>query len=1001
MSKKRGLFISASAGTGKTTRLIEEYIKVFEKNRNLDIDNVVAITFTRKAAKEMKERIRKKITEKYEEAVDKNKDTEASKWLDLRTKLSFAWISTIHSFCERILKENAIFIPIDPSFQVLTGIRYNTILERQVIRYLSRKLEDPKNSDSLEKLLKLFSLNKTVDLFKKAIASKRYEVFLGDVNIDDSVALVSDSQKSNDIKKAIEIFKDSFNELLEDFRNMLFEEAKLDFETILFETLQLLEKKEFIRRRYIQRFKYIFVDEFQDTNELQKKIIDLLHDPKENFLLFVGDPKQSIYRFRGADVTVFTKTERYEFEESQKERLQVNYRSHPDLVEFFNRFFPHVLEGGNEFFKILYQLSIPTNDTKKFEGIKGKRVKILNLNEEMDGDAKSKEARLIARFIISRVKRKENSFKDFVILLRKFKGEVDHLTRVFDEYSIPYYAVSGGGFYDRPEISGILSFLTILNDPLDNEAFTALLLSPFFRLTFDEIMKLKGSERKIYDAILKSEDEKFKRFVKIHSEYMKLKEIIGIGELVEMIINDTGYLAKLAFMKNPNRMIANVKKFVEISKDLSNEGYSLREFVSQMKRYSPDEESEASIESEEDDVVRIMTIHKSKGLQFPVVILPRIFATSKNNTADIIYDDNKNKIYLNPLSEKEIKDGVLENLYRTEKSKDLEEEKRILYVAMTRAEKELVLCGVDSTRGSSPWGAIFKSLGFYDSEVDSWMIPEEFEDLVEIIQSSSLPDEPFPSVEVKPKPVVEIPESVYPLRDKAKRVYISPTQVYGEISIDEVLQLDEVLKVDKRRDMGILVHEIMEQVGSKSLKGTVTTLKALRRAKPRLVDDVNFSEEDLKIIWQDLERWFENSYIHQIENSEKCYSELSVSRKFKDRILYGIIDKIFLYNGEWIIADFKYANYNPKSEEKYKFQLLFYVYATQGLFKPSPKKALLFYLKERGDFMVKEYNFKAEDIERFESELEKKIAKFEKTIKEWEMGKRYTLGQADFRSLIG
>lgn len=994
MLKKRGLFISASAGTGKTARLTEEYIKSFEKDKHLEIDNVIAITFTRKAAKEMKERIRERITEKYFQ-------TGNPRWLDLRAKLSFSWISTIHSFCERILKENSMFIPIDPGFQVLTGIKYNTMVERQIIRYLSQKLDDLNTSESLEKLLRFFGLDGTVDLFKRAVISKRYEIFFGDADIDDSVVLVSDGNISNDIKKAIKDFKTNFHELFRDFRTMLFEEAKFDFETLLFETLKLLKEKEFIRRKYIKRFKYIFVDEFQDTNELQKRIIDLLHDPNENFLLFVGDPKQSIYRFRGADVTVFTKTGKYEFDESQKERLQINYRSHPNLVEFFNRFFPHILKGGDELFKISYQPSIPADNSEKFEGIEGKRVKILNLDEEMDGDVKDKEARLIARFIISRVKRGENSFKDFVILLRKFKGEVDHLMKVFDEYSIPYYTVSGGGFYNRPEISGMLSFLAVLNDPLDNGAFTALLLSPFFRLTFDEIMKLKGSERKIYDAILKSKDEKFKKFIELHSRYMKLKEVVGVGELVEMIINDTDYLAKLAFLKNSKRMIANVKKFVELSKDLSNEGYSLREFVNQMKRYSPEEESEASMESEEEDVVRIMTIHKSKGLQFPVVILPRIFASNKDNVEIIIYDDNRNKIYLNPLQEKEIKGGTLENLYRTEKNKNLEEEKRILYVAMTRAEKELVLCGINSTRSNGPWSSIFKSLGFYDNETNSWLVPEEFEDLVEIIQSSNLPDETFPIDESPSSPITEIPTSVHQLKDKAKRTYISPTQVYGEINIEEILKLDEVLKDNKKRDMGILVHEIMQQVGLKSLKGTVTTLKSLRKAKPRLVDEANFSEEDLKIVWQDLEKWFENPYIIQIENSEKCYSELPVSRRFKDRILYGVIDKIFFQKGEWIIADFKYANYDSKDERKYRFQLLFYVYTTQDLFKPSPKKALLFFLKEHGDFMVREFNFTGIDLKNFESEIEKKIEEFENTIKEWEMGKRYTLEQVDFPFQIG
>lgn len=1001
--KKRGIFISASAGTGKTTRLVEEYLKVLEENPELDVDNIVAITYTRKAAREMKERIRSELTKKYKD--ESCKDSQKQRLLDLRANLNFAWISTIHSFCERILKENALFIPIDPGFQVLAGMKQNALLEREIIRFVASKLDEPNEAVDFEELLKYFGLNGVIELFKKAIMSKRYELFYGD--LPGNIELTADFKKSKEIRKMTEKFKHRFDEFFEVYRKKMFEEAKLDFESLLFETFELLRSKEFIRQRYIRRFKYIFVDEFQDTNELQKKIIDLLHEPSKNFVLFVGDPKQSIYKFRGADVTVFTRTEKEDFDDSQKEVLEKNYRSHPDLVEFFNRFFPRVLEGGKELFKISYKPSLSGKTRNDFKEIEGKRVKILNLNEEIEiSKAQEVEARLIARFIINRVNRGENTFKDFVILLRKFRGDINYFTKVFDEYSLPYYVVSSGGFYDRPEITAIISFLNVLNDPFDNQSFASLLLSPFFKMSFDELMHLKGTEQRIYEALKKSDDQNIKRFLELLSEYMKLKEVVSVGELVEMIINDMDYLAKLAFFNDAERMIINVKKFVEVSKDLSNEGYSLREFVSQMKRYSPDEEGEASLESEEGDVVRIMTIHKSKGLQFPVVIIPRIFGTLKDSKEDIIYDDSVIElgekhgiIYLNPLKTQE--GGWLSELASVENSKNLEEEKRILYVAMTRAKEELVLCGTKNKRNkNSLWGSIFQNNGFYDPD-NGWIVPEEFQDLVEIVQSTSIPDQKYEPVEMEKEPLRDIPESVWPLKDLAKRIYISPTHIYGEINIDEILQLDEVVRADKSKDMGILVHEILEQVGNRSLKGTVTTLKSLRLARPRLVDEANFTEEDLKTIWEDLERWFDNPYIKQIEDSQRSFSELAVARKFKDRILYGVIDKIFLYNGEWIIADFKYANYNPVSEEKYKFQLLFYTYATSELFNPVPRKALLFYLKEKGEKMVVEYNFTEDDLKKFETEIDEKIEQFERTVKEWETKQKYTLGQVDSPSRTG
>ena len=965
MKEWEGKIITASAGTGKTRKIVDEYISILngfiENGTGHDVNNILAITFTNKAANEMKERIREEIERKIRQD-SKNKKV----WQEIRSKMNYAWISTIHSFCERILKENFVYLNMDPAFQVLTGASESALMDKIVVSYVMEKLKD------LKPLMESFGLKETIELFKTALRRKRYEVLKFE-------PMELDDERYGKIKRLTSSFLEHFRLLHDRYEEAMIERSKLDFDSLLWRAYKLLKDNDKVREKYKRKFKFIFVDEFQDTNELQKEIIGLIHDPNLNRVFFVGDPKQSIYRFRGADVSVFNRL-MDEFGEDKIDYLDKTYRSNPSLVKFFNLFFTQVFKRSNREYAVEYKPVRFDEDRFDPNAPLEKKVKII----VPSGEEGNTEQRAIAKYILHEVEVKRTKrFRDIVILLRGMKGVLDSYTRTFDEFGIPYYVVGGRGFYEKPEIRGLISFMEAINNPKSDSAFVSFLISPMFNLSLDELVKLKEIDNRLYHALEKSDDPYIRNIYEMYSKFRRMKDIARISEVLERIIVETDYLPKLAVFKGSEKMIMNVRKLVEITRDLEREGLSFREFVRFMMSYSPDEESEASVESEEDDVVRIMTIHKSKGLEFNTVIVGSVLRGTQRSSERILCDGENNLMILPHDWDED--DLFLRNMDNLEKDREMEEERRILYVAMTRAKDELVLCGVSKGSTNSVWKAIFSDIGFYDGD---WKIPDEFSEVVDIIREDDLmipQDREMKSLR-KLKPLKFIPKETKELKDMAMKTYISPTVIYGEDEMGEgAFGIGDVLGETREMDLGTLAHQILKEVGNKR-GGSSTRLKSLRGAKPVVVDGILYTEDDYNEVWNVLNRWIDSEIIWELENANRVYSEMAVSKRFGDRILYGVVDKLYFKDGEWVILDFKFARKNEKNLEKYRFQLIFYAYALREILNPKPRIAKILYLKEKPEDGVVEFTFSDEDFERFEEDLRMRIRRYDEMVKGLERG---------------
>lgn len=963
---KNDLFIAASAGTGKTFKLVESYVKVFDeafrRGERLDVHNVVAITFTNKAAKEMKDRVIEAVDEKI---VGQNR----SNWKDLRNRLTYSWISTIHSFCERLLRESAIFLGIDPGFQILSGMK-RVMLEQRTVRSFFEE-----NLAELEPLIELAGLDEAFKILRGALSNGRHELAMRPYpSRYTNVELGEFAQK---VTAGSQCFSEKFQELLESYEERSYKMGLIDFDQLLTKTRDLLLSMPRVRDKYRERFKYIFVDEFQDTDELQSEIVSLIREKGYNSCFFVGDAKQSIYGFRGADVTVFNKTmEDFKAKGLDTEHLKLNRRSHPDLVEFQNRLFSMVMpkDRSGEYFRSSYENCV---ESMSYEG-DGQSERIRLIRSETADDSLS-IARAIRALLEEELhfRKRDGSYTknkikpgDIAILLRTF-SKINNYEQALEELNIPYYTVGSKNFYERPEVAGPLAWLDMLVDPLDDWNFSTFLLSPCFGASLDEILQLKSLPasrgRPLYYALQESEVEKYRALKDRFDRFSQLKHVLSPSVILEKFVVETDYLAKLATLERAERMIANVRKMLEMAKELDRLGSSLRELSSNLKAFvQSSEESEASLETEDSDSVKLITVHKSKGLEFPIVVLGDTYWKEKTSIKKLLFDERGFVIVKERPPRKD--DTVVSELFAREDAKRYEEEKRTLYVALSRAREMLLISANGKLAANRPWSKMLTGT-LVDLETGE-LIPE-MEDIVSQFAPPGYP----PLEKRKTSQNGELPEKkvILPIEDRSYIKYVSPTALTadcdGEFELNSTNGENALSR--KALDIGTLAHSMLEPLGMRGTSGSSLSLKGvIEGGLPAMVDKIRFTEKDLEFVRATLARLENHPLIEEIAGSDKAMSEVGFQREFGKYVLIGIIDKLYFKDGRWKIVDFKFARKNPASIDKYRFQMKFYLYMLRELL--SPEEATLLFLKDG-----KIESVKPESPEVFERKLLDKILKSE------------------------
>lgn len=591
------VLILAGAGSGKT-RVLTTRIGHLMENKGVKAENILAITFTNKAANEMRERV--------EETLE-------------GTDTKEMWITTFHSCCVRILRKSINKIGYNRSFVIYDSADQVTLI-KDCLRELnlSDKAFDPKVilSAISNAKDKLYSPKKFIQLNEGDIAKTK----IGEV-----YALYQDRLKRN---------------------------SALDFDDLIMKTVELFKEHPEVLDYYRNKFRYIMVDEYQDTSKAQYELIKLLAKQHQNICV-VGDDDQSIYGWRGADIRNILEFER-DYDNVRIVKLEQNYRSTQVILDAAN----HVISNNIE------------RKRKKLwsEQKEGQLIKIqLAENEIEEGDFISNTISYMRRY-------EGREYKDFAVLYRA-NAQARSVEDSLNRNGIPYNIYGGIKFYERKEIKDIIAYLRVLQNPQDDISLKRIINVPRRGIGLRTIEKIEDraslKEESLYSVLIDIEDNSdisrkarasISEFVDLMSTLRSFTDVYSVSQIIEKVLDVTGYIDELEKEKNGEGedRIENLKEFISVALEFesANEDKSLESFLTNVAL-----SAEPSNEEEEADRVSLMTIHSSKGLEFPVVFLAGM----------------EEKIF--PIA----------RAISSMNDSEIEEERRLCYVGITRAKEELFL----------------------------------------------------------------------------------------------------------------------------------------------------------------------------------------------------------------------------------------------------------------------------------------------------------------------
>ena len=968
------VFVKAGAGTGKTHTMIQKLIQTLLRNR-WDLHQVLAITFTEKAAKEIRERILFDMQKEFENR--QNRMQVRQFFHRCIQRLPFAWISTIHGFCSRVLREYPIQSGLDSSFEIISEHEQKDLIRRACLKYFS----EPEGHAHLKKVapfLKLYRYEGLIQMLQESLLRKRYEI-MSIINRDIKTG-VADDKLQQELTQGIPGFLSAFHEILDAYMAENRSMNGIDYEDLLLMTIYLLEEHDSVRNSLSERFQLIMVDEFQDTNESQKRIISLLQSQK-NRVVYVGDGKQSIYRFRGADVRVFNRTMR-DFSHSDIFLLQKNYRSAASLLHFINLVFSRVMSDHSSDCASVYDPLIPDPE-KAADPKEAPKVHLLPASSRWE-----EETRVLAASIVSMIQ-KGNVYRDMVILLRRYSS-LPILEETLTQWEIPYYVVGSRQFFKKPEIISLCSLIRVLADPLDDFEFLSLLRSYFSPFTDSEIVAIRSKDPKcFFQALIEfsRESNKAKAFLDVLEQLRNQYLFSSPAKLVQKSIDLFRYELTLSMMHNSRRKLLNLQKFQEFASRYARI-VSWKDFLYHIRQRTEIDEGEAVEESEQSNLVRIMTIHKAKGLEFPIVFLPELGWQKMNIMDDrILIDPGKDQISFFPPMGFPVEDSFFGQMQEEERTLIHEEEKRILYVAMTRAKKELVLSHsipFKKNKGTPVFLHMLQKAELMNDDY-LWKNPPEAEyvGLVKEIPFADLPKENLflqkPEIGKIP---LEMPATARVIQKETYRKYISPSLLLRNAYDSSDFQNEEESnqpwfkeRIQKKAQLGKMVHHAMQQIGRVPLDSIT------KEALEQHAYWEGIAKADVLPVWRILKQWA-NRPPSFVEELDRClskrnpvFSEKTIMRRLGFHVLTGIMDKLYFCDGVWKVLEFKYSSYNDQVfQQQHQFQLQFYLYCLQSVFPHQPIEGTLCYLLSESETTLR---LEEKEIIAFEKKLTHLIRAFE------------------------
>ena len=764
VSLRGEVFVSAGAGTGKTSVLVERFVQAV-CDEGLDVDSVLVVTYTNKAAAELRSRIRAELGERGRH--------------DLARQLDGAWVSTIHGFCARLLRAHPFAAGIDPRFRELDdeqgAVVRGEAFERALASFCASHEESrlrllaTYGSNGLRRMLTgvyetlrsagrplVLELGELPDLGElqhelraaaqaliadpratpKNITAAKGALDLPSVpeQLMDLAFLRARGERAAGFEHArkrlqqgaLEVLaiddKDRLQELLELFAGEYAagkaRESAVDFEDLQLLARDLLRDREEIRELEQLRFRTIMVDEFQDTNALQCELVDLLAGGPPKDCFFVGDECQSIYRFRHADVQVFR--ERRDAAD-QRLPLNVNYRSRREVLAAVNYLFRP--EFGESFQALSAAAEFP-------EPQAGPAVELLVTDRaayrEVGENWRSAEAKHIA----ARVRKLVDSgaaAPGEIVLLFAAGTDADTYEEELRLQGLRTYRATGRGYFGQQQVVDLLMYLRLLHNRYDDEALATVLASPFVGVSNDALVLVRrnAARRPLYSGIERSLppelDERDERLVRAFKQRYERLVAFSAGasleRLCEQIVCEHDYdLAVLARWDGARRY-ANLRKLMRMARSYEElRGRDVEGFV----RFIRDQEAlgavqrEAVSEEEGAAAVRLLTIHSAKGLEFKVVVVADAGRdTDRRRTADEILvraDGRFGFKFVHPVTGEKHPVFSYEAVLALEQEAEEAERMRLYYVAMTRAIDRLIVSGAVDPSRSTPIGWVLDRL---------------------------------------------------------------------------------------------------------------------------------------------------------------------------------------------------------------------------------------------------------------------------------------------------
>ncbi|HEY5561609.1 MAG TPA: UvrD-helicase domain-containing protein [Clostridiaceae bacterium] len=997
--------VEAGAGSGKTTCLVKRIISEIASG-NGKIQEIVAITFTKKAADELKQRFQNKLEATILET------EEAVILMRLNTALSnidSCFIGTIHSFCSRILRERPIEAMLNPDFEEVDDLASSILLEEAWHGYLEHvrvnnpellksldiigiKPEELKQCfiqistypdiniegieikkpefrpyyeklknllrDAMDYIPKVAPDNGFDELQKSILAASRNSKYL---DMEDERNLINilasfnklpkvtlnrwaDKKIAKEFKEEFTIFRDEIESDMRKWKEysyyyvlnfvkpgvkyyeeLRYKRSLLNFQDLLMKTAEVLKNYGEVRKYFQSKYKFLLVDEYQDTDPIQAEIIFYLTGedtqekdfqklkPRPGSLFVVGDPKQSIYRFRRADIYIYNLTKAL-IEKSGGETLSLvsNFRSVKSICNVLNKTYKETFPEEFNDYQAKYSMLEGVREDAVGSDFGLRILKVgadfTNKDEIIAEDAKS-IGKYIAWAIKGNVKlsRSEDEIKeglsptpipkDFLIILR-YKDQMEVYSRALESMGIKTVIAGSSSFGVYPEMKELLKVLRALTDIYNEVYLIAVLRGMFFGISDDILYKFKksGGRFSIFSEVPEDTPEDTKNamenaYAKLKKYYSYTKELTP-AVVISKIISECGIVPFILTEEMKDIRNGNVYQMLEIIRGYELEGLlDFKQMVTKIEElFTSKLENEISLTGDNNNGVRIMNLHKVKGLEAPIVFLANPYKLTGARVD--IHIERKGEKPEGYLAIKKVKGYQVEIIAEPDRWEGFEEEEkkylvaeeeRLLYVAGTRAKNILIISSSEKTNGKNPWSKILNN------------IPEEFIIDIDKIEMEEKIDTYF-----QPANFLAEKTKINSIDDKI----FSPS--FNEITPSVVSTEGETLKVhfgeSLGAEFGVVMHKLYQLLVENNQVTEIDILTALKENE--------VSEGKILTVRKLLKDFKDSNIFKRIKKSKKVLCEIPFSLKINSdesvpSIVFGIMDLVFKEEGGWVILDYK------------------------------------------------------------------------------------------------